>query len=232
MNKSLFTNLISTSIFAIGLLASSFGLPDSCSKLLQITGLFALSGGVTNWLAVHMLFEKIPLIYGSGVIPSRFEDFKLGIKELIVNEFFTREQIDRFLAEAGTNKIEDLATQVDFDRVFLGLVEAIEGSSMGGMLKMLGGRQALEPLREPMVEKLKVILAEMVDENSGELGASDQLIAQIETIIERRLNELTPGKVKDIVENMIRKHLGWLVVWGGVFGGLIGLLVGASEISQ
>ena len=232
MNKSFFTNLISASIFAIGLLASSFGLPDSYSKLLQITGLFALSGGVTNWLAVHMLFEKIPLIYGSGVIPSRFEDFKLGIKELIVNEFFTREQIDRFLAEAGTNKIEDLATQVDFDRVYLGLVEAIEGSSMGGMLKMLGGRPALEPLREPMVEKLKVILAEIVEENSGGLGASDQLIALIETIIERRLNELTPGKVKDIVENMIRKHLGWLVVWGGVFGGLIGLLVGASEISQ
>jgi len=24
---------------------------------------------------------------------------------------------------------------------------------------------------------------------------------------------------------MIRRHLGWLVVWGGVFGGLIGLVV-------
>jgi hypothetical protein len=23
---------------------------------------------------------------------------------------------------------------------------------------------------------------------------------------------------------MIRKHLGWLVLWGGVFGGLIGLI--------
>ena len=74
----------------------TLGLPSDWSKLLQLTGLFALSGGVTNWLAVHMLFEKIPFIYGSGVIPSRFEDFKLGIKELIVNEFFTREQIDRF----------------------------------------------------------------------------------------------------------------------------------------
>ena len=229
MNKSLFTNVVSASIFAIGLIAPTFGLSSDWSKLLQLTGLFALSGGVTNWLAVHMLFEKIPFIYGSGVIPSRFEDFKLGIKELIVNEFFTREQIDRFLAEAGSSGIEDLAKKADFDRVFLGLVEAIEESSMGGMLKMLGGRQALEPLREPMVEKLKGILAEIVDENSGESGASEQLIGQIETIIERRLDELTPRKVKDIVENMIRKHLGWLVVWGGVFGGFIGLLVGVLE---
>jgi len=30
--------------------------------------------------------------------------------------------------------------------------------------------------------------------------------------------------VKKIIENMIQKHLGWLVVWGGVFGGLIGLI--------
>jgi hypothetical protein len=28
---------------------------------------------------------------------------------------------------------------------------------------------------------------------------------------------------------MIRKHLGWLVVWGGVFGGLIGFLVSVSN---
>ena len=229
MNKSLFTNVVSVSIFSIGLLAPTLGLPSDWSKLLQLTGLFALSGGVTNWLAVHMLFEKIPFMYGSGVIPSRFEDFKLGIKELIVNEFFTREQIDRFLAESGRSRIEDFTKKADFDRVFLGLIEAIEESSMGGMLKMLGGRQALEPLREPMVEKLKRILAEIVDEYSGESGASEQLIGQIEAIIERRLDELTPRKVKDIVENMIRKHLGWLVVWGGVFGGFIGLLVGLSE---
>ena len=229
MNKSLFTNFVSVSIFAIGLLAPTFGLPSDWCKLLQLTGLFALSGGVTNWLAVHMLFEKIPFIYGSGVIPSRFEDFKLGIKELIVNEFFTREQIDRFLVESGSSRIDGFAKKADFDRVFLGLIEAIEESSMGGMLKMLGGRQALEPLREPMVEKLKRILAEIVDEYSGESGASEQLIGQIEAIIERRLDELTPRKVKDIVENMIRKHLGWLVVWGGVFGGFIGLLVGLSE---
>ncbi|PCH94084.1 MAG: DUF445 domain-containing protein, partial [Gammaproteobacteria bacterium] len=42
-------------------------------------------------------------------------------------------------------------------------------------------------------------------------------------IIEKRLNELTPQLVKEIIQAMIKKHLGWLVVWGGVFGGIIGL---------
>ena len=52
------------------------------------TGLFALSGGVTNWLAVHMLFERVPFLYGSGVIPMRFEEFKTGIRKLIMDQFF------------------------------------------------------------------------------------------------------------------------------------------------
>ena len=45
-----------------------------------------------------MLFEKVPLLCGSGVIPNRFEDFKAGIKTLIISEFFTREHIERFFA--------------------------------------------------------------------------------------------------------------------------------------
>jgi uncharacterized membrane protein YheB (UPF0754 family) len=30
--------------------------------------------------------------------------------------------------------------------------------------------------------------------------------------------------IKRIIQDIIRKHLGWLVVWGGVFGGIIGLI--------
>ena len=47
---------------------------------------------------------------------------------------------------------------------------------------------------------------------------------KVDGIVTRRLGELTPGMVKEIVQDMIRRHLGWLVVWGGVFGGLIGLV--------
>jgi Na+/H+ antiporter NhaD/arsenite permease-like protein len=36
--------------------------------------------------------------------------------------------------------------------------------------------------------------------------------------------------VKDIIQQMIKKHLGWLVVWGGVFGGLIGLIAAYSNL--
>ncbi len=58
---------------------------------------------------------------------------------------------------------------------------------------------------------------------------SADISEHIELIVDARLNELTPDMVKNIIQHMIKKHLGWLVVWGGVFGGLIGLI--ASYIS-
>ena len=68
--------------------------------LYSLLGLFALSGAITNWLAIHMLFEKVPLLYGSGVIPARFEEFKLAIRQLMMEQFFTEENIDRFLSDS------------------------------------------------------------------------------------------------------------------------------------
>ena len=191
-----------------------------------MTGLFALSGGVTNWLAIHMLFEKVPFFYGSGVIPSRFKEFKLGIKQLVMNEFFTPENIETFMGKQSEAFATDMKDAIDFDRVFAGLVEAIEGSSMGSMLGMLGGKKALEPLKEPVTVKLQEIMLEMKDTASAaseEKSLTSSLLLRVEQIVDQRLDELTPVQVKNIIQEMIRKHLGWLVVWGGAVGGFIGL---------
>jgi len=223
MNKSLVTNVLAAAVALLGLVIPDHG------DIITMTGLFALSGGVTNWLAVHMLFEKIPGLYGSGVIPARFEDFKGGIRHLIMSEFFTREHIERFL-QSSAPPADSIASKVDFDRVFEGLTEAIEGSSMGSMLAMVGGRKALEPLRDPVKEKMDEILADVVSSAATDNdGLVDSLSEQIGHIIDQRLAELTPQHVKTIVEDMIRQHLGWLVVWGGVFGGLIGFIVAVVQ---
>jgi uncharacterized membrane protein YheB (UPF0754 family) len=50
------------------------------------------------------------------------------------------------------------------------------------------------------------------------------MMSKVDNIVQQRLNELTPAMVKDIIQEMIKSHLGWLVVWGGFFGGLIGLI--------
>ena len=230
LNKSFLTNLIAVLIIAAGYLSPIN--PD----LMKSIGFFALSGAVTNWLAVHMLFEKVPFLYGSGVIPNRFDEFKLAIKNLMMKQFFTQENIEQFIEaeeQQGSHilNIDPLLNAIDYNKIFEGLVTSIMESSFGSMLQMMGGEQALIPLREPFMGKMKTTLREMVESkrfkdvlkqglDSRKVG--QDIVSKIETIIDKRLNELTPQLVKDIVKNIIKIHLGWLVVWGGIFGGVLG----------
>jgi hypothetical protein len=63
LNKSVITNLVAVAIIILGYISPV--LPN----LIKSIGFFALSGAITNWLAIYMLFEKVPFLYGSGVIP-------------------------------------------------------------------------------------------------------------------------------------------------------------------
>ena len=218
MNKSLITNLVSIFIILVGFLYH-----DEFSFILLV-GVFALSGSITNWLAIHMLFEKIPFLYGSGVILDRFEDIKLGIKNLILQELFSVDQIEKFIFDKKEKASGGIIEKIDFDRVFVGLVESIESSQLGGMLAMIGGKKALEPLKEPFIKKLRVIIEDFIKENAGNDNSTDELFLKIENILDARLADLSPNDIKTIIQKMIREHLGWLVVWGGFFGGLLGLI--------
>ena len=221
MNKSLITNILALSLTIYGMFSPIY------STEIFMAGLFSLSGGLTNWLAIHMLFEKVPLLYGSGVIPDRFEEFKQGIRELILTEFFSLSSINNFLENKVSLKKNDLSKELDYDLIFTKLTEAIEESSLGSMLGMVGGKKALEPLKEPVKKKIKEVGEDvsnkMVEENDK---TAESVRKDLEELIDQRLVELTSQHVKIIIKQMIHKHLGWLVVWGGVFGFFIGIILG------
>ena len=229
ISKSFLTHFI-----AVILAVLSFVVADRYSSLLLLTSLFAISGAITNQLAIHMLFERVPFLYGSGVIPARFEAFKTSIKELMVNEFFTKEQIENFFKnEEKKLNLEPIIKETDFSLAFDALVKTVLESSFGGMLGMFGGERALESLREPFSKKMQSAVSKIVASDAfnktlqnhmQNSSLSDEMLASIEQVIDARLNELTPQIVKEIVQKLIKEHLQWLVVWGGVFGGLIGLV--------
>lgn len=232
MNKSIITNSLSIILLLIG-----HGIEN---RVLSSAGLFAFSGSVTNCIAIHMIFEKVPGLYGSGVIPNRFEDFKLAVKSLVMSGFFTEKNLEKIkeknLIYNRTLELSSIIDQVDFSPTFDSLVDVILTSSFGGMVAMLGGTGALQQLRTPFIEKMKQSVSvlsqsEEVDQaiknkidQSFEL---DTIRESIESVIDERLDELTPGMVKEIVAAVIKEHLDWLVVWGGFFGGLIGLIISA-----
>jgi len=229
MSKALVTD--SLSVVLIGL---SYIVPICYHDALLFTGLFALSGATTNQLAIHMLFEKVPLLYGSGVIEKNFATFKESIRMMIMKQFFTKEQLGDFFAKEE-QKIDliPLVEGADFSPAFDALSKTVMESKFGAAISMFGGEEALDGLREPFVRKLKSAVSSIVSSSAFKAqldhyiqssALSEDMIASVEGLITRRLDELTPRMVKELVQELIKEHLGWLVVWGGVFGGLIGLV--------
>ncbi len=66
--------------------------------------------------------------------------------------------------------------------------------------------------------------------NSGKLIKIETLRNELDQLMSTKLLELTPERVKKLMEDVMRDHLGWLIVWGNVFGGLIGILSKLFEI--
>ncbi len=229
MSKTTITNL-TASLITITALST----PEPIHTPLLYTGLFALSGALTNHLAIHMLFEKVPFLYGSGIIELKFESFKKSIKEMIISQFFTKEQLDKFF-ENEEKKIDltPLVKSTDFTPAYDALKKTVMESKFGNMIEMIGGERALDGLKEPFSEKIKSAVTKIVSSQTFQEQLTTQLknstltndlLGSIETIVENRLNELSPQIVKEMMQNLMKEHLGWLVVWGGVFGGAIGLI--------
>jgi len=229
LNKSKVTDLISIILIGVAYLVEA-----PYHTMMLFTGLFALSGAVTNQLAIHMLFERVPLLYGSGVIEKNFEKFKTSIKSMIMEQFFTPEKLNQFFqSEEQKIDLAPLVESADFTPAFEALKQSVMESKFGSMMQMFGGEEALDPLRDSFSRKLKGAVSSIVasdtfktqlDHHLMHSSLSTDMVESIDTLVTKRLDELSPKMVKALVQNLIHEHLGWLVVWGGVFGGLIGLV--------
>ncbi len=227
MDKGYLTNFCAAAV-----VGGSYLVDGEIGSIMRSSGLFALSGAITNQLAIHMLFERVPFLYGSGIILDKFEDLKLSIRDLMMEQFFTSSKIEQFITSNKNElDISPIIETTDFTPAYDALVDTIMGSSFGGMLGMFGGEAIISKLKEPFLDKLKASTIEIASSDSFKsslelhLGSkSDDLVERIESIVDERLDELTPVMVKEMIHNIIKEHLGWLVVWGGVFGGLIGFV--------
>ena len=229
-NKGKVSNLATFALLILGLLAPG---EDPWQPWILATGLFGFAGGITNWLAVKMLFDRVPLLYGSGVIPNRFREIREQVKLLIMTHFFDTDYLERFfgdrIGDLSTDpqlegKIVDLLASDEVDEIVERKLEELQASPSGAILKMVG-TQTVKPL---VVQFLGGIGSELAPRLVAEFAQPamevDALRDQVDQLLTAKLEELTPATVKEMMEEVMRQHLGWLIVWGNVFGGLIGLV--------
>ena len=256
MDKGTVSNLISATV-----LGCSFLIPeDGPHALVLSAAMFALSSGVTNTLAVKMLFDRVPGLIGSGVIPTRFREIREQIKRLIMEHFFSEAYLHEFFAKNAKDfdwaqyirgadgegnlvrtvlerKWDDFVSPDTMRPAVRSNVDRLMDSSIGGLLHVVG-RRTVEDIVTGLVDSFLVDVKELVLEQSGRLTVTTESLGieidedsaivdlrqQVGVLLEEKLQQLDAQQVKKMMEDVIRQHLGWLVVWGNVFGGLLGLV--------
>eukprot|EP00746_Dinoflagellata_sp_MGD_P009266 gnl/MRDRNA2_/MRDRNA2_118757_c0_seq1.p1 gnl/MRDRNA2_/MRDRNA2_118757_c0~~gnl/MRDRNA2_/MRDRNA2_118757_c0_seq1.p1 ORF type:complete len:391 (-),score=80.77 gnl/MRDRNA2_/MRDRNA2_118757_c0_seq1:86-1258(-) len=209
-------------------------------------GVFGFAGGITNWLAVKMLFDKIPGLYGSGVIPMQYKNIRKTVKTEIMHTFFDEDYLKGYIGQRAPELLRRLniherlmkvINAPDFDEKMAAKLEEISATPQGMILAMVkpfmsGGLAGLVPMvKPPLVSIASEIAKELTtmeeqgnSEEIVELIPVDVVRSEIDALMTERLATLTPEVVKELLENVIRDHLGWLVVWGNIFGSIIGVI--------
>eukprot|EP01012_Entosiphon_sulcatum_P044643 TRINITY_DN5942_c0_g1_i1.p1 TRINITY_DN5942_c0_g1~~TRINITY_DN5942_c0_g1_i1.p1 ORF type:complete len:301 (-),score=54.37 TRINITY_DN5942_c0_g1_i1:31-912(-) len=244
MDKGTVSTLVLVALSLIGWLLIHFKVPLIGPYLFSF-GMFGLAGGLTNALAIKMLFDRIPFVYGSGVIPAKFEEIRANLKQIMMALFFDKDYLEGYILRklgklSGSLHLEARAQQLFqspevealINEKLAELAERPEGLFLSMMNIPLG---SLKSLVLPFVLSLSADLAPTLLRiaEPGNLYTVDAIHAEIDTALTAKLSLLTPLQVKQVLEDVIRDHLAWLVVWGNIFGGVLGVLshfMGVSDL--
>jgi len=216
--------------------AEPLSLQQGAAKWLLAAGLFGFAGGITNWLAIQMLFDSVCGLPGSGVIPRRFKEIREVVKNTIMKTFFDGPYLEHYM----NTKMSSLAKDIDLGAKLAELFELPEVDEMiakgveelykkpEGMMLLMVGMQPdqLKPLVKPFLLAMAPEVGPLIGKmfNMKTILPVEKLRSEIDLLMTEKLQELTPEKVKTLMEEVIRTHLGWLIVWGNVFGSLIGVV--------
>jgi len=205
-------------------------------------GLFGFAGGITNWLAIKMLFDKIPGLIGSGIIEDRFVEIRETVKDIIMKTFFSADYLENYLSQKTEQllgsfdieaKLKELLESPVVDEIIDTKLEELTQRPEGMWLSMMGVEsKQLKPMIKPFILGMGSDVAPMILKNfdSSKLLNIEKIRTEIDVLLTTKLEALEAKHVKKLLEGVMRKHLGWLVVWGNVFGGLIGLVTKAIEV--
>jgi hypothetical protein len=238
-NKGTISNIITFAVMVVGFALSAAGHDEEPAvQYVVACGVFGFAGGITNWVAVEMLFRKIPGVAGSGVILRQFVPIRESIKAMMMEMFFEVEFMRVYIARRALDLVRELdvsgritrmMSEPEFDAILRDQIVALaaqpEGMLLQSMAGMFGGVDNMVPMLKPMLVRVSSELGGQAAERFDpfETWPVEQMRTFLDDMLQEKLLLLTPLMVKDMMEALMRKHCTWLVVWGNVFGGLIGV---------
>ena len=180
----------------------------------------AVTGWVTNYLAIKMLFhprKKVNLFLFSiqGIFPKRQNVLAERLGQIVAKELFSIKDIkDRFTSTSTALEINKV-----LDEKLEDFLEVKLKSSMP-MLAMFLNKEAKVKIKETLHLEFQNILPDILNKYSEKLEKD----INIEEIVAKKVSAFSSDKLEQILFSIMKKEFKLIELLGGVLGFLIGII--------
>lgn len=215
-------------------------------KLILIPLIGALIGYITNYIAIKMLFRPYKPIYifgfklpfTPGIIPKERKYIIESIANIVVQQIFTEEKIQKFLKNLNYERV--LEEKVDnfiekfIEENFADIEKSIKNVLIIGKFNIKGLffttalekaiDKGLDKIKEKLKTKVKDQIFETIEKEVEEeiINISKQL--DIEKLVIETLDKFTPQEFEKIVLSISGRHFTYINFFGAFLGFLIGFI--------
>jgi len=243
-NKATISNFITLLIMVTGIVLHQIYQDDEeidnkwvdAFKLIRAFGLFGFAGGMTNWLAIRMMFDKIPFLIGSGILLNNFVEIRDNVKKTTMATYFDAGHLSHYV----TQKTEIILNSLQLDEsirevirspgvqaLISDKIEEVFSTPEGLVLGLVVNKEKVKLNIMPSFENAGKDIVPLVSQliRNSEHLSEEKVRDQVDRLITSKLVEMHPKNIIAVVKEMVENELGWVIVWGNVFGGLLGLIL-------
>ncbi len=180
----------------------------------------ALTGWITNYLAIKMLFhprKKIDLYFFSiqGIFPKRQQQLADKLGKIVAGELFSFDDIrDRFTSTETAEEINKVLDEKLED--FLG----VKLKTTIPVLNFFLTAKMKTRIKNMMHEEFQHILPDILTRYSDKLEKD----IDVENIVKQKVSAFSSAKLEDILVSIMKKEFKFIEILGAVLGFLIGLI--------
>jgi len=180
----------------------------------------AITGWVTNFLAIKMLFhpkKKVNLGIFSiqGIFPKRQDVLADRLGRIVASELFSFKDIkDRFTNTSSAIEINKVLDEKLEDFLDVKLKSSLP------MLAMFLNKETKVKIKETLHEEFQTILPDILNKYSEKLEHD----IDIEHIVSQKVSAFSSDKLEQILFSIMKKEFKFIEILGGVLGFLIGII--------
>jgi uncharacterized membrane protein YheB (UPF0754 family) len=180
----------------------------------------ALTGWITNFLAIKMLFhprKKIDLYFFTlqGIFPKRQAKLAEKLGAIVARELFSIDDVkNKFAASKTAEDINNVLDEKLEDFLEHKLKESLP------MASFFLGADSKRKIKEKLHEEFQHILPEVLNVFSARLEKD----LDIENMVFTKVSAFSSEKLEEILFSIMKKEFKLIEILGGVLGFFIGLL--------